>query len=82
MPFRSAPVHQLAEFTRLGMLNKFSDIARPSQAVLGNFAYVCRQLYTTCEGLYVLSPYNLHVCISKAWREVQTSCIYIERHLL
>ncbi|XP_046533797.1 protein broad-minded isoform X1 [Equus quagga] len=37
--------------------------------VKGAFISVCRQIYSTCEGLQVLLPYNLHESIAKAWKK-------------
>uniref|UniRef100_H0WJ01 Protein broad-minded n=2 Tax=Otolemur garnettii TaxID=30611 RepID=H0WJ01_OTOGA len=37
--------------------------------VKGAFISVCRQIYSTCEGLQVLIPYNLHESIAKAWKK-------------
>lgn len=38
--------------------------------VKGAFISVCRQIYSTCEGLQVLITYNLHESIAKAWKKV------------
>lgn len=37
--------------------------------VKGAFISVCRQIYSTCEGLQVLLPYGLHDSIAKAWKK-------------
>ncbi|CAH6778190.1 Tbc1d32 [Phodopus roborovskii] len=37
--------------------------------VKGAFICVCRQIYSTCEGLQALLPYGLHESIAKAWRK-------------
>lgn len=39
-------------------------------AVKGAFIFVCRQMYSTCEGLQVLIPYGLHESIADAWKKV------------
>ncbi len=73
---RSSPAHILAEFACRGLANELpsSDFGPPpSKAVIGNFVYVCRLLYSTSEGLLVLYPYDLHSCISQAWMEVGTN---------
>ncbi|KAH9488114.1 hypothetical protein Btru_065340, partial [Bulinus truncatus] len=67
----SSAAHLIAKFTRKALLNKFSDsLNTPSNAVTGAYLYVCRQLYNTCEGLYVLSQYELHKCIADSWKSV------------
>uniref|UniRef100_A0A3Q2HJG5 Protein broad-minded n=1 Tax=Equus caballus TaxID=9796 RepID=A0A3Q2HJG5_HORSE len=37
--------------------------------VKGAFISVCRHIYSTCEGLQVSLPYNLHESIAKAWKK-------------
>ncbi|XP_008834019.3 protein broad-minded, partial [Nannospalax galili] len=37
--------------------------------IKGAFISVCRQMYSTCEGLQVLLPYSLHESIMKAWKK-------------
>jgi len=42
----------------------------PALAVVGNTVFVCRQLYTTCEGLQIIYQYGLHTTIANAWKVV------------
>ena len=68
---RSSPAHLLAEFAKKALneeLQLFSGSL--SKAVVGNFVYVCRQLYNNCEGLLVLYPYHVHTSIATAWKQV------------
>ena len=39
-------------------------------AVIGAYVFVCRQMYNTCDGLLLLSRYNLHKAVAAAWRQV------------
>jgi hypothetical protein len=66
---KSSPAHILAEFCRKGLANKLACSEPPSKAVIGNFVYVLRQLYSTSEGLLVLNGYDLNTKIATAWRE-------------
>ncbi|XP_073428300.1 protein broad-minded isoform X1 [Dendrobates tinctorius] len=67
----SAGAHVIAQFSKK-LLN--DDITMLTESDLlpvlkGSFLFVCRQMYQTCEGLHVLAPYQLHVCIAAAWRK-------------
>ena len=69
--FRSSCAHVLAEFSKKALsedMPVFQSLL--SKAVIGNFVYVCRQLYNTCEGLVVLYPYDVHTFIATAWKVV------------
>ncbi|XP_022098111.1 protein broad-minded-like [Acanthaster planci] len=68
----SAPIHAIAEFTKQALDGKLSSSLsrQPSRSVTGAFLHVCRQLYSTCEGLLVLSRYALHQQIANCWRQV------------
>ncbi|GFR74597.1 protein broad-minded-like [Elysia marginata] len=68
---KSSAAHLIAEFTKKALSDKLSPPC-PS-AVTGAYLYVCRQLYNTCEGLLVLSQYELHTCIAQTWRKLQDS---------
>ncbi|KAI8790403.1 protein broad-minded [Biomphalaria glabrata] len=68
----SSSAYLIAKFTRKALLNKFSNSSlAPSNAVTGAYLYVCRQLYNTCEGLFLLSQYELHKCIVDVWNSLQ-----------
>ena len=80
---RSSTAHVLAEFSRKALSQKLPNdlVAPPSKAVIGNFSYICRQLYTTCEGLLVMNHYDLHSSIAAAWRQVCIeSCVMAFSH--
>ncbi|XP_071784786.1 protein broad-minded-like isoform X1 [Asterias amurensis] len=68
----SAPIHTIAEFTKQALDGEFSSslCTRPSHNVTGAYLYVCRQLYSTCEGLLILNRYALHHHIAQSWRQV------------
>lgn len=42
----------------------------------GAFIFVCRQMYSTCEGLEVLLPYQLHESVAEAWKKVALCIFY------
>ena len=65
----TSPAHILAQFSKLALTDQLAS--PPSKAAIGNYVYVCRQLYNTCEGLQVLLQYNLHDAIATAWRQVR-----------
>ncbi len=69
--FRSSPAHVLAEFSRKALSENLPNTSAspPSKAVIGNFSYICRQLYSTCEGLLVMNHYDLISSIAAAWRQ-------------
>ncbi|XP_038070180.1 protein broad-minded-like [Patiria miniata] len=68
----SAPIHAIAEYTKQALDGKLSSslCMQPSRSVAGAFLYVCRQLYSTCDGLLVLHRYGLHQQILNCWRQV------------
>ncbi|XP_052063658.1 protein broad-minded-like isoform X2 [Mytilus californianus] len=70
-PNVSSAAHVIARFTKRALLDKLPKQSgpKPSQAVIGAFLYICRQLYNTCEGLLVLYQYELHKVVAEAWRE-------------
>ncbi|XP_012936761.1 protein broad-minded [Aplysia californica] len=69
---KSSSAHQIAEFTKKSLSNTLSkSYVPPSNNVVGVYLYICRQLYNTCEGLFVLSSYELHNSIAQAWKQVQ-----------
>jgi len=57
------PVHVLAEFAQKAL----NDDSLPRR-VVGSLVFVCRQLYTTCEGLLQLSHHRLHHSLTAAWK--------------
>jgi len=59
----STPVHVLAEFAKKAL----NDDVLPRQ-VVGSLVFVCRQLYSTCEGLLQLSHHRLHHSLTAAWK--------------
>jgi len=59
----STPVHKLAEFAKKAL----NDDVVPRQ-VVGRLVFVCRQLYSTCEGLLQLSHHRLHHSLTAAWK--------------
>lgn len=59
----STPVHVLAEFAQKAL----NDDVLPRQ-VVGSLVFVCRQLYSTCEGLVQLSHHRLHHSLTAAWK--------------
>jgi len=61
-PF-SAPVHVLAEFAQKAL----NDEILPRQ-VVGSLVFICRQLYSTCEGLLQLASHRLHHSLTAAWK--------------
>ncbi|CAL1530647.1 unnamed protein product [Lymnaea stagnalis] len=67
---KSSAAHTIAEFTKKSLLHGHSKSSTiPSNSVTGAFLYVCRQLYNTCEGLYILTQYELHTCVAEAWKQ-------------
>ncbi|XP_059144454.1 protein broad-minded-like isoform X2 [Physella acuta] len=69
---KSSAAHIIADFTKRSLSNNLPKLlAPPSYLVIGAYLYVCRQLYNTPEGLYVLSQYELHSCIAQAWKQLQ-----------
>uniref|UniRef100_A0A7N9IGJ1 TBC1 domain family member 32 n=1 Tax=Macaca fascicularis TaxID=9541 RepID=A0A7N9IGJ1_MACFA len=67
----STGAHIIAQFSKK-LLDEDISIFSGSQmlpVVKGAFISVCRQIYSTCEGLQVLITYNLHESIAKAWKK-------------
>ena len=61
----------IADFSKKALNVELSMVGPPpSNAVVGAYVFVCRQLYNTTEGLYGLASYQLHVCVADAWRVV------------
>ncbi|XP_043295006.1 protein broad-minded isoform X1 [Cervus canadensis] len=63
--------HLIAQFSKK-LLDEDISIFSGSEmfpVVKGAFTSVCRQIYSTCEGLQVLIPYSLHESIAKAWKK-------------
>nr|XP_006981329.1 protein broad-minded isoform X2 [Peromyscus maniculatus bairdii] len=63
--------HIIAKFSKK-LLDEDISIFSGSEMlplVKGAFISVCRQIYSTCEGLQVLLPYGLHESIAKAWKK-------------
>jgi len=59
----SMPVYVLAEFAQKALSNDTLP-----RRVVGSLVFVCRQLYTTCEGLLQLSNHRLHYSLTDAWK--------------
>ncbi|ELT95085.1 hypothetical protein CAPTEDRAFT_176131 [Capitella teleta] len=67
----NSAAHVLSEFACLMLSDdKCSNITPESKAVVGNIIFICRQLYSTCEGLLIIAPYDLHLKFAQAWRIV------------
>ncbi|XP_077018890.1 protein broad-minded isoform X1 [Tamandua tetradactyla] len=63
--------HIIAQFSKK-LLDEDISVFSGSKilpVIKGAFISVCRQIYGTCEGLQVLTPYNLHESIAKAWKK-------------
>ncbi|XP_036623758.1 protein broad-minded isoform X4 [Trichosurus vulpecula] len=63
--------HLIAQFSKK-LLDEDISVFSGSEmlpVVKAAFISVCRQMYSTCEGLQVLIPYNLHDSIAKAWKK-------------
>jgi len=58
-----SPVHVLAEFAQKAL--KEDNIPRQ---VVGSLVFICRQLYSTCEGLLQLYQHKLHHSLTAAWK--------------
>jgi len=59
----STHVHVLAEFAQKAL----PDDVLPRR-VVGSLVFVCRQLYSTCEGLLQLLQHRLHHSLATAWK--------------
>lgn len=66
---RFSPAHTIAKFAKKALLQRLPGGTPPKTAISG-FVFVCRQLYSTCDGLMVLNPYELHQCVANAWIKV------------
>uniref|UniRef100_A0A2K5RDT2 Protein broad-minded n=1 Tax=Cebus imitator TaxID=2715852 RepID=A0A2K5RDT2_CEBIM len=67
----STGAHIIAQFSKK-LLDEDISIFSGSEmlpVVKGAFISVCRQIYSTCEGLQVLITYNLHESLAKAWKK-------------
>uniref|UniRef100_A0A8C6X3R9 Protein broad-minded n=1 Tax=Naja naja TaxID=35670 RepID=A0A8C6X3R9_NAJNA len=63
--------HIIAQFTKK-LLDEDISVLSGSEmlpVLKGAFIFVCRQMYSTCEGLEVLLPYQLHKSIAEAWKK-------------
>ncbi|ETE70594.1 Protein broad-minded, partial [Ophiophagus hannah] len=63
--------HIIAQFTKK-LLDEDISVLSGSEmlpVLKGTFIFVCRQMYSTCEGLEVLLPYQLHKSIAEAWKK-------------
>ncbi|KAG9492911.1 hypothetical protein GDO78_001069 [Eleutherodactylus coqui] len=67
----TAAAHVIAQFSKKLLSDDITILTESDllPVVKGSFLFVCRQMYHTCEGLQVLAPYQLHVCIAGAWRK-------------
>ena len=61
---RLAPVYTIASFTKKALSHTLE--VQPSEKVVCSFLFVCRQLYSTCEGLLIMNNFLLNDSISKA----------------
>ncbi|XP_069827804.1 protein broad-minded [Dendropsophus ebraccatus] len=68
---RTAGAHVIAQFSKKLLSDDIPVLSESDllPVLKGSFLFVCRQMYQTCEGLQVLVPYQLHVCIAGAWRK-------------
>ena len=62
------PAHVVASFTLRALTKDGDAFESMGDGVTGAFLYVCRQLYTTCEGSLILRPFRLHVHVAQAWK--------------
>lgn len=77
---RFSPAHTIAQFAKKALSERLPG-GTPSKAVIAGFVYVCRQLYNTCDGLMVLSPYELHQFVANAWIKVHETASSMTREL-
>ncbi|XP_063773307.1 protein broad-minded isoform X2 [Pseudophryne corroboree] len=63
--------HVIAQFSKKLLNEDIPDLTESDllPVLKGSFIFVCRQIYHTCEGLQVLTPYQLHDCIAGAWKK-------------
>ncbi|EMP26442.1 Protein broad-minded [Chelonia mydas] len=66
--------HTIVQFTKKLLDENISVLSGSEMlpAVKGAFIFVCRQMYSTCEGLQVLIPYGLHESIADAWKKASS----------
>ncbi|KAJ8009026.1 hypothetical protein DPEC_G00084570 [Dallia pectoralis] len=66
--------HVIVQFTLKFLANElpFLRDAERCPGMSGAFIFVCRQMYNTCEGLLVLTPYGLHEVIAAAWKKTSS----------
>jgi hypothetical protein len=66
----TAPVHVIVKFALKALTSDaYEDIL--SRDVVSSLLDVCRLLYCSCEGLYVVVQYGLHYHIASAWRDAK-----------
>ncbi|XP_032231203.2 protein broad-minded isoform X2 [Nematostella vectensis] len=61
-----SPAHIIAGFAKKALANRLPGGFLPGTDVISGFLFVCRQLWTTCEGLIVLNHYSLHEYVADA----------------
>ncbi|XP_072853453.2 protein broad-minded isoform X2 [Pogona vitticeps] len=63
--------YTIGQFTKKLLDEEFSILSNSEMlpVLKGAFIFVCRQMYSTCEGLEVLLPYHLHQSIVEAWKK-------------
>ncbi|XP_076824206.1 protein broad-minded-like [Clavelina lepadiformis] len=72
---KQSAAHTIAEFAQKALSGKLpydpqsSGRAVPSYQVVCAYVFICRQIYSTCEGLLLLDKYQLHSNIALAWRQ-------------
>ncbi|XP_023969801.3 protein broad-minded isoform X2 [Chrysemys picta bellii] len=66
--------HTIVQFTKKLLDENVSVLSGTEMlpALKGAFIFVCRQMYGTCEGLQVLTPYGLHKSIADAWKKASS----------
>ncbi|XP_060609239.2 protein broad-minded isoform X1 [Anolis sagrei] len=63
--------HTIVQFTKK-LLDEDISVLSGSEmlpVLKGAFIFVCRQMYSTCEGLELLQLYRLHRSIAEAWKK-------------
>ncbi|XP_048348015.1 protein broad-minded isoform X2 [Sphaerodactylus townsendi] len=63
--------HTIVTFTKKLLAEDISVLSGSEMlpVLKGAFIFVCRQMYSTCEGLEVLLPYHLHESIVETWKK-------------
>ncbi|CAM4533720.1 unnamed protein product [Lepidochelys olivacea] len=66
--------HTIVQFTKKLLDENISVLSGSEMlpALKGAFIFVCRQMYSTCEGLQVLIPYGLHESIADTWKKASS----------